>query len=286
MVSDVAVQSILNNTADAVEEMIEGLVLLNPSLKRLGGHNVVVRASLDRSKVALVSGGGSGHEPSHAGWVGEGMLSAAVCGAVFASPSTAAVLAAILHVTGPAGCLVVVKNYTGDRLNFGLACEHAKALGLSVELVVVGDDCALPHRGLGIAGRRGLAGALLVHKVAGAAAAAGGSLEKVAAEARSTAASLGTVGVALKTCHPFGTLVEERIAAGSMEADLRPPASLPSQSTPLHRLRIGAAGEGAVPWPPSPVLGGLHPQSNSTAVSSPLATFLQLLTGSQQQNRL
>ncbi|EOD30263.1 hypothetical protein EMIHUDRAFT_233079, partial [Emiliania huxleyi CCMP1516] len=136
MVSDVAVQSILNNTADAVEEMIEGLVLLNPSLKRLGGHNVVVRASLDRSKVALVSGGGSGHEPSHAGWVGEGMLSAAVCGAVFASPSTAAVLAAILHVTGPAGCLVVVKNYTGDRLNFGLACEHAKALGLSVELVV------------------------------------------------------------------------------------------------------------------------------------------------------
>jgi dihydroxyacetone kinase len=149
--------------------------------------------------VAIVSGGGAGHEPSHAGWVGAGMLSAAVSGSVFASPSMSEVLAAILHVTGPAGCLVVVKNYTGDRLNFGLACEHAKARGLGVEMVVVGDDCALPDRGLGIGGRRGLAGTVLVHKVAGAAAAAGATLAQVAAEARAAAASVGTVGVGLKT---------------------------------------------------------------------------------------
>lgn len=149
--------------------------------------------------MAIVSGGGAGHEPSHAGWVGAGMLSAAVSGSVFASPSMSEVLAAILHVTGPAGCLVVVKNYTGDRLNFGLACEHAKARGLGVEMVVVGDDCALPDRGLGIGGRRGLAGTVLVHKVAGAAAAAGATLAQVAAEARAAAASVGTVGVGLKT---------------------------------------------------------------------------------------
>jgi len=172
-----ATQQLLNSTSDAVAEMIEGLVMMRPSLKRLDGYKVVVKAAIDKSKVrqqrlangqtgasatahrprpspphrqvAVISGGGAGHEPSHAGWVGDGMLSAAVSGSVFASPSTAEVLAAILHVTGAAGCLVVVKNYTGDRLNFGLACEHAKASGLRVEMVVVGDDCALPHRGLG-----------------------------------------------------------------------------------------------------------------------------------------
>ena len=112
------------------------------------------------------AGGGSGHEPTHAGYVGEGMLDAAVCGEVFASPSVAAVLAAIRHVTGPPGVLLIVKNYTGDRLNFGLAAERAKLEGYKVDLVVVADDCALPPP-LGVAGRRGLAGTLFVHKCAG-----------------------------------------------------------------------------------------------------------------------
>jgi dihydroxyacetone kinase len=155
----------------------------------------VVRSHVDKNKVALVSGGGSGHEPAHAGFVGDGMLDAAVCGDVFASPSVAAVLAAIRHVTGQPGCLLIVKNYTGDRLNFGLAAERAKLEGLNVEMVVVADDCALPPP-LGVAGRRGLAGTLFVHKCAGAAAAAGDTLELVAEEARAAANSVGTMGVA------------------------------------------------------------------------------------------
>merc|ERR1740130_1513457 len=175
---------------------------------------------LDKSKVAVVSGGGSGHEPSHGGWVGEGMLSAAVPGAVFASPSTASVLAAILHVTGAGGCLVIVKNYTGDRLNFGLACEQAKAAGLQVEMLVVGEDCALPHRTGGLAGRRGVAGTVLIHKVAGAAAEAGLSLEKVTQEAAEAAAVCGSMGVALASCSLPGKPADNRIAPGQMEVGL------------------------------------------------------------------
>ena len=116
---------LINNPKDVVEEMIDGITL-NPALQRLDGYSVVVRSTIDKSKVALISGGGSGHEPSHAGWVGEGMLTAAVAGPVFASPASNSVLAAIMHVTGSGGCLVIVKNYTGDRLWFGLACEQVR----------------------------------------------------------------------------------------------------------------------------------------------------------------
>ena len=136
----------LNDPGSAVTEMLEGFVQSHPGVKLLDGFpdvKVVVRSHVDKHKVALVSGGGSGHEPAHAGFVGDGMLDAAVCGDVFASPSVAAVLAAIRHVTGPPGCLLIVKNYTGDRLNFGLAAERAKLEGLNVEMVVVADDCAL-----------------------------------------------------------------------------------------------------------------------------------------------
>ena len=186
--AEAAAKKLINEPDNVVDEAIDGLVLTTPGVRRLEGYTVLVRENLDKSKVAVVSGGGSGHEPSHGGWVGEGMLSAAVPGAVFASPSTASVLAAILHVTGAGGCLVIVKNYTGDRLNFGLACEQAKAAGLKVEMLVVGDDCALPHRTGGLAGRRGVAGTVLVHKVAGAAAEAGLSLEQARRAAPSTLA--------------------------------------------------------------------------------------------------
>src|SRR6185436_933248 len=104
---------------------------------------VAVRADWDKTKVAIVSGGGAGHEPAHAGFVGKGMLTAAVSGEIFASPSVDAVLAGILAVTGEPGCLLIVKNYTGDRLNFGLAAEKAKQLGYKVEMVIVSDDIAL-----------------------------------------------------------------------------------------------------------------------------------------------
>jgi len=133
--------------------------------------------------VAIVSGGGSGHEPAHAGFVGRGMLTAAVCGDVFASPSVDAILAAILAVTGPLGCLLIVKNYTGDRLNFGLAAERARALGKKVEIVIVRDDIALPE----IAQPRGIAGVMFVEKIAGHYAAKGWNLQKVAKVAQKAA---------------------------------------------------------------------------------------------------
>jgi hypothetical protein len=149
---------------------------LGGKLSRLDGYpfiRVVVRSDWDRSKVALVSGGGSGHEPAHAGFVGKGILTAAVCGDVFASPSVDAVLAGILAVTGPAGCLLIVKNYTGDRLNFGLAAERARAKGLKVNMVIVDDDIALPD----LPQPRGVAGTLFVHKIAGAMAESGATLD-------------------------------------------------------------------------------------------------------------
>jgi dihydroxyacetone kinase len=193
-------KKLINEVSAVVPEMLAGLVLLNPGLALLEGGRTVVRSDVREpgalERVAIVSGGGSGHEPAHGGYVGPGMLSAAVAGEVFTSPSTDAVLAAVRAVGGPCGVLLIVKNYTGDRLNFGLAAEIARSEGLSVEMVVVAEDVALsadgPH-----AGRRGLAGTVLVHKVAGAAAAEGRSLTEVADAARDAAARLGTMGVAL-----------------------------------------------------------------------------------------
>ncbi|XP_066394024.1 putative 3,4-dihydroxy-2-butanone kinase isoform X2 [Miscanthus floridulus] len=138
------------------------------------------------SMARCAAGGGSGHEPAHARFVGPGMLTAAIFGDVFASPPVDSILDAIQAVTGPLGCLLIVKhlqNHPGDGLNFGLAAEQAKSEGYKMEMVIVGDDCALPPP-RGIAGRRGLAGTILLHKVAGAAAAAGLSLAAVAAEAK------------------------------------------------------------------------------------------------------
>jgi len=194
----------LFNRADrVVDELLEGLVALQPSLRKLPDQTVVVRSDWDRSsgRVALISGGGSGHEPAHAGYVGQGMLTAAVAGDVFTSPPPDAVLAAIRAAAGPPGVLLIVKNYTGDRLNFGLAAELARAEGIAVEIVIVADDVAIPASDASqTAGPRGLAGTVLVHKVAGAAAESGASLADVAAEARAAASSVATMGVALTPC--------------------------------------------------------------------------------------
>ncbi|MEE9322826.1 MAG: dihydroxyacetone kinase subunit DhaK, partial [Granulosicoccus sp.] len=186
------------------------------NLKRLDGYphiKVVYRGNVSPDKVALISGGGSGHEPAHAGFVGRGMLSAAVCGEVFASPSVDAVLAGILAVTGDAGCLLIVKNYTGDRLNFGLAAERAKALGKRVEVVVVADDVALPD----ISQPRGVAGTLFVHKIAGYLAEQGETLQMVATVAREVAEAARSYGVALDNCTVPGMEKDERIAVGMAE---------------------------------------------------------------------
>lgn len=203
-----------------VTEAIDGLLMTSGGrLCRLDGYphiKVVYRSDWDRSKVALISGGGSGHEPAHAGFVGPGMLTAAVCGEVFASPSVEAVLAGILAVTGEAGCLLIVKNYTGDRLNFGLAAERARALGRQVEMVVVDDDIALPD----LPQPRGVAGTLFVHKIAGAAAEAGASLEEVADRARRVVSKVASIGKSLDTCTVPGSPKENRIPAGKAELGL------------------------------------------------------------------
>ncbi|MFZ5709395.1 MAG: dihydroxyacetone kinase subunit DhaK [Pseudomonadota bacterium] len=209
------------NTKDSlVTEAIDGVLRTGGGLlARLDGYphiKVVVRTDWDRSRVALVSGGGSGHEPSHAGFVGKGMLTAAVCGDVFASPSVDAVLAGILAVTGKAGCLLVVKNYTGDRLNFGLAAERARAFGLKVGMVIVDDDIALPD----LPQARGVAGTLFVHKIAGALAEQGADLETVTAAARKVIDGVVSIGMSLDTCTVPGSPKEHRIAPGKAELGL------------------------------------------------------------------
>ncbi|MDP5084101.1 MAG: dihydroxyacetone kinase subunit DhaK [Yoonia sp.] len=210
----------INTKEDMVTEAIDGTIAASGgALTRLDGYphiRVVVRADWDKSKVALVSGGGSGHEPSHAGFVGAGMLTAAVCGDVFASPSVDAVLAGILAVTGPAGCLLIVKNYTGDRLNFGLAAERARAFGHKVSMVIVDDDVALPD----LPQARGLAGTLFVHKIAGAMAENGASLEACALAAERIIKGSRSIGMSLDTCTVPGSLKEDRIPHGMAELGL------------------------------------------------------------------
>jgi len=195
-------KKLVNDPRAVVRQMLEGFVELNPGVALLDREDVVVRAPVPQPAerpVAVISGGGSGHEPAHAGYVGAGMLAAAVAGDVFTSPSVDAVLAAIRAAGGPRGALLVVKNYTGDRLNFGLAAEMATAEGIPTRMVIVADDAALRDT-VEPGHRRGIAGTVFVHKVAGAAAAAGLSLDAVAEEARRAAAGLATMGVALGAC--------------------------------------------------------------------------------------
>jgi triose/dihydroxyacetone kinase / FAD-AMP lyase (cyclizing) len=187
----------VNRPEDVVEEMLQGLVVLHPGSARLAGHKALIRADAEPARdrqVAVLSGGGSRHEPAHAGYIGAGMLSAAVAGEVFTSPSSDTVFAAIKAVAGKPGALLVVKNYTGDRLNFGLAAEMARAEGIPVEMIIVDDDVAL--KGMAHAtGARGLAGTVFIHKLVGAAAAEGSSLAALAAMGKAAIASLATMGV-------------------------------------------------------------------------------------------
>ncbi|MDG2452843.1 MAG: dihydroxyacetone kinase subunit DhaK [Paracoccaceae bacterium] len=210
----------INAKEDIVTDAIDGTIAASGgALTRLDGYphiRVVVRADWDKSKVALVSGGGSGHEPAHAGFIGKGMLTAAVCGDVFASPSVDAVLAGILAVTGPAGCLLIVKNYTGDRLNFGLAAERARAFGHKVSIVIVDDDVALPE----LPQARGLAGTLFVHKIAGAMAENGATLDTCTKAAERIIGNSKSIGMSLDTCNVPGSQKEDRVPEGMAELGL------------------------------------------------------------------
>jgi len=210
-----------NRRETIVTEALDGLLLTSSAgrLARLDTFpeiKVILRADWDKSKVAIISGGGAGHEPSHAGFVGKGMLTAAISGEIFASPSVDAVLTAIRAVTGPKGALLIVKNYTGDRLNFGLAAEKARAEGFDVEMVIVADDIAIP----GINQPRGVAGTLFVHKIAGYHAEAGADLDKVAAEAAAAAHDIVSLGMSLSTCSVPGQPHEDRLGPDEGELGL------------------------------------------------------------------
>jgi triose/dihydroxyacetone kinase / FAD-AMP lyase (cyclizing) len=195
-------KKLINEPTRVTREMLDGMVAMNPTLALLDDETVVVRSDIEqwraRGQVALISGGGAGHEPAHAGYVGEGLLTAAVSGEVFTSPSTDAVLATIRTCAGAAGVLLIIKNYTGDKLNFGLAAELARAEGIAVEMVIVADDAAFEQSAVN--NRRGIAGTVFVHKVAGAAAAAGLDLARVKEEAARAALAVRTMGVALSAC--------------------------------------------------------------------------------------
>ena len=190
----------INDVALVEDQMIQGMVKAYPGyLKKLDCGNVVVRADKKEGKVALISGGGSGHEPAHGGFVGKGMLDAAVAGAVFTSPTPDQILEGIRAIATDAGVLMVVKNYTGDVMNFEMAADMAEMEGILVKHVVTNDDVAVKDS-LYTVGRRGVAGTVFVHKIAGAKAEAGGSLDEVQAVAQKVIDNVRTMGAAITPC--------------------------------------------------------------------------------------
>ncbi|KAM8939183.1 triokinase/FMN cyclase [Pelodytes ibericus] len=217
-----ASKKLLNSVPGCVDDALRGLTSCCPALRVLQGHRVVLRADLEQIKghVALLSGGGSGHEPAHAGYVGRGLLTGAIAGPVFTSPPVGSIVAAIRAVAhaGAVGVLLIVKNYTGDRLNFGLALERARREGVEVEMVVIGDDCAFtsPRK----AGRRGVCGTVLIHKIAGALAEQGRTLQEILDAVKAASARMGTLGVSLSPCSVPGSGPTFQLASDELELGL------------------------------------------------------------------
>lgn len=190
----------INDVENVEDEMVLGLIKAHPQyLKKLDDSHVIIRKKAKKGKVALVSGGGSGHEPAHAGFVGYGMLDAAVPGAVFTSPTPDAVYDAIKAVSTDEGVLLIVKNYTGDVMNFEMAGEMTQGEGIKVAQVVTMDDVAVEDSSFTV-GRRGIAGTIFVHKIAGAKAETGASLEEVQEIAQRVCDNVRSMGVAIEPC--------------------------------------------------------------------------------------
>lgn len=213
-------KKLINDPNNVLEDMIEGMCYAHEEyLKRVEGFDVLVRKNPKTNKVALVSGGGSGHEPAHAGFIGEGMLDAAVCGAVFTSPTPDQVYKAIQEVNTGEGVLLIIKNYTGDVMNFEMAQDMAEMDGINVKSVVVNDDVAVEDS-LYTAGRRGIAGTVFVHKIAGAKAEEGASLDEVTDVANKVIKNVRSMGMALTSCivpaagKPNFTLEDDEVEIG------------------------------------------------------------------------
>ena len=213
-------KKIINNPNAVVSDMLRGMAKANPKIRYLGeGVEVIARAERTAGKVGLITGGGSGHEPAFGGYVGKGMLDAAVAGNVFSSPSPDRIIEGIKAADGGAGVLMVIMNYSGDIMNFKMAGELAEFDGIRTDVVVVKDDVAVPDSTYST-GRRGIAGTLFVHKVAGAAAEMGKSLEEVKAAAEKTVSNIRTMGMAMSPCilpavgKPGFTLAEDECEIG------------------------------------------------------------------------
>ncbi len=228
-------QKLINNPADAVQESLQGLQLAHPQLLRVQfDPAVVMRADAPiAGKVTVISGSGSGHEPLNVGYVGKGMLDAACPGEIFTSPTPDQYLAAIRAVHGGKGVLIVVKNYMGGVLNIEVAVEMAREEGFEVATVLVNDDVAVERE----SNRRGVGAAVLVEKIAGAAAEAGLSLEAVTAIAHRVNAQARSMGVALSSC-------------------TTPNLGIPTFDLPPHHMEVGVGihgepGRNRVPLAPA-----------------------------------
>lgn len=220
-------QHFYDDDSAPVFDALQALSLVRSDVEFDRVQKVIYRTSHDaQTSVALISGGGAGHEPAHAGYVGEGALTAAVSGFIFASPSVAQIVSAMKGVGGPAGVLLIIKNYTGDVFHFHLAAKKAKAAaaGTAVEVLVVGDDVAVGRTQSGKVGRRGLAGTVLVHKILGALSSSGvqkASLSDVLALGQDIVANMVTVGTSLSHVHiPGRDKDASESAAASNQAEL------------------------------------------------------------------
>jgi dihydroxyacetone kinase len=239
----------INDPTELVNAALHALTITNPSIALDTENKIVYRRPGHGSQVSIISGGGSGHEPSFGAFVGDGLLAAAVAGTIFASPSAEQIRKAIMsRVDADKGILVTVMNYTGDVLNFGMGVEKAKAAGRRVEMLVVGDDVGVGRAKAGKVGRRGIAGTVLVHKISGALAARGASLDDVYKVAKLTADNIVSVGASLDHVHVPGrdSNSDETLAAGEVEIGMgihnepgcgREHADLPQLvKTMLHQL--------------------------------------------------
>jgi dihydroxyacetone kinase-like protein len=192
-------KKLINKPENIVEEMLKGIVAADPEkLIKIENYNVIARKE-KKEKTGVVSGGGSGHEPAHAGFVGYGMLDAAVAGEVFTSPTPDQVLEGIKAADNGKGVLLIIKNYSGDVMNFEMAAELAEGEGIEVEKIIVGDDIAVENSTYTI-GKRGIAGTLFVHKTAGSAAESGADLKKTKEIAQKTADNITSMGMSLGSC--------------------------------------------------------------------------------------
>ena len=190
-------KKIINKPEHVVTEMLDGLAYVHSDLvHRVDGFDIIVRNEQAAGQVGLISGGGSGHEPAHAGFVGDGMLSAAIAGAVFTSPTPDQIYEAIKSADEGAGVLLIIKNYSGDVMNFEMARELAEMEEIKVEQIIVDDDIAVENS-LYTQGRRGVAGTVLVHKILGAAAHQGASLDEIKDLADKVVKNIKTIGLAL-----------------------------------------------------------------------------------------